>query len=241
MRLLTVIFLLVFLVGCSSVQNEPGFSQANTIASTTEAQQGITHNEATQFFDLTPGESLMIPLYEELKENKTEFTGPSMYSRGQWFMHIPVSYDKEIYIECEGDNEIRGKATVILVAYQLKDTNIASVSYLTESLTFDSSPQLNSYVRLDQFSNVIPGESTVEDINRIAEDSGIKVCEIMPSVFGWRMDLPVDEMNAVTVLFDEDYTVVSYAYRLADFMRWYEAYIAPGGQEDSSLVPTDEG
>lgn len=218
MRLLTVIFVLIFLVGCSSVQSEPAFSQADTTASTAEAQQGITHEEAIRFFDLVPGESKLLALHEALKASNIEFRGPSMWSRGAWFMFIPVSNDKEIYIECSCDNEIRDEETVLIVAYQLKDATGVYFGPLSEDC--EISQQRNTCVNLEQFAHIIPGESTLEDINSIAKEAGLQGCKPQKHHYGLQIDLPVDEKSAITVVFDEQNTVISYTYRVTDVMGW---------------------
>lgn len=220
MKALVVVLVVIFLSACSLVQNKPEATQVSTTP-TAELQSGISHEEAIRFFDLVPGESKLMAMYQALKASDIEFRGPSMWSRGEVFMFIPVSNDKEIYIECFPDDEIRGEGTVLIVAYQLKDTG--GMHYGSPlSVDCEISQQRNTCVSLEQFDDIIPGESTLEDINSIAEEAGLQGRKPQKYHYGLQMDLPVDEKSAITVVFDEDYTVISYTYRLADIERWIE-------------------
>ena len=229
----------VILVGCIPVQNKLEASQVTTTP-TSEVQIGISHEAAVCFFDLVPGESKQLAIYQGLKASGIEFRDPQMWSRGMWFMHIPVSNDKEIYIECAPDVEVRGEGTALMISYQLRDKGINGWHYSTNAAHFEGSLQEKVYVKLEQFSKIIPGESTVEDITNIANQAGLQDCSMRKSTYGWQMILPVDEENVIVVEFDSNYTVVSYTYRVADIARWEDENINSRIREDGSIIPIDE-
>jgi hypothetical protein len=98
----------------------------------------------------------------------------------------------------------------------LNSFSIADIYRISQQNMTNADP-----ARMEQFADIVPGESTALDICKVIEESKIRIDSIDTSVWGWEIKFPTDNpSNSIIIDIDSDFTVLRVGHTVTDVLGW---------------------
>jgi hypothetical protein len=102
----------------------------------------------------------------------------------------------------------------------LNSFSIADIFRISQQNMTNANP-----ARMEQFADIVPGESTALDIRKVIEESKIRIDSIDTSVWGWEIKFPTDNpSNSIIIDIDSDFTVLRVGHTVTDVLGWLSEY-----------------
>lgn len=224
MKKLIPILLIISLAACGTNQS----LQPATASTPVETQQIYGPEylfRLEQFAHVIPGKSTFNDVYGIVLEanGKTLHTATAGYG-----MRTRIITEKSNYIDFQFGMETEPLLRAVVHSIPDIDAWLEAKGYTSDDATGGLSPTLpvseivfgqipqdeqnNTVVKLEQFVDIVPGESTLWDVHKILEESGLGGYRIEPCSKGWYIELPAKNTNRMQIIMDPDFVVIELTY-----------------------------
>ena len=228
MKKLIPILLFLFLAACST--NHPLQPTSTSVPVETQEVYGPEYLfRFEQFAHIIPGKSTYKDVYGIVLDanGKTLYTATAGYG-----MCTRIITEKTNYIDFQFGMETEPQLRAVVHSIPSIDAWLESKGYASADSADGLSPTLpvseivfgqitqdeqkEKVVHLRQFIDIVPGESTLWDVYKIVEESGLGGCRMTPCSKGWYIELPAKDSNALRIIMDPDFVIMELTYCVRD-------------------------